>query len=146
MTKRVITLGLPVLFIGFTLSAAGCAASERTPGSEGTLAPMVVTTRMAALCVGPLTLVDGCLRIVDGEVSNLVVWPPDFEVSTEGDVIRVFYDNHEFEVRPGQVVRLGGGEVKSIEAFDERTREGIPTSCPGPYWLVGSVSPVEETE
>jgi len=101
---------------------------------------------MAALCIGPLTMVDGCLRIGDSEASNLVVWPPDFEVSIENDIIRVLYDDHQVEVRLGQPVRLGGGEVKSIEAFDERTRQGIPAGCPGPYWLVGSISPVGETE
>lgn len=109
-------------------------------------APMVVTTRMTALCIGPLTMVDGCLRTGDSEASNLVVWPPDFEVSVENDTIRVLYDDHEVEVRLGQVVRLGGGEVKSLEAFDERTRQQIPAGCPGPYWLAGSISPGEETE
>jgi len=141
------TLGLLVLLIGFALPAVGCAVSEKTPENEATPTPMaVVVTRMAALCIGPLTMVDGCLRISDSEASNLVVWPPDFEVSIGNDIIRVLYDDHEVEVRLGQVVRLGGGEVKSIEAFDERTRQGIPAGCPGPYWLVGSISPVEETE
>ena len=146
--KHMRTLGLLVLLMGFTLSAVGCAASEKTPDNEPTPmpAPMVVVTRMTALCIGPLTMSDGCLRIADSEASNLVVWPPDFEVSVENDIIRVLYDDHQVEVRLGQVVRLGGGEVKSIEAFDERTRQGIPAGCPGPYWLVGSISPVGETE
>ena len=141
-------LGLLVLLIGFTLSAVGCAVSEERPenGPTPTPMPMVVTTRMAALFIGPLTMSDGCLRVADSEASNLVVWPPDFEVSVENDTIRVLYDDHEVEVRLGQVVRLGGGEVKSIEAFDERTRRQIPAGCPGPYWLVGSISPVEAAD
>jgi heat shock protein HslJ len=112
------------------------------------LTPMsrVVVTRMTALYVGPLTLVDGCLRLGDGEAGNLVVWPPDFEVSIENDTIRVRYDDQKAEVRLGQVVRLGGGEVKSIEAFDEDTRQQVPSGCPGPYWLVGSISPVEAAD
>lgn len=144
--KHLRTLGLLVLLIGFTLSSVGCAVSEKTPESEPTPTPMVVVTRMTALCIGSLTMVDGCLRIGDSEASNLVVWPPDFEVSIENDTIRVLYDDHQVEVRLGQMVRLGGGEVKSVEAFDERTRQGIPAGCPGPYWLVGSISPVGETE
>ena len=44
------------------------------------------------------------------------------------------------------MVRLGGGEVQSIEAFDEHTRQQIPAGCPGPYWLVGSISPVEAAD
>jgi heat shock protein HslJ len=74
------------------------------------------------------------------------VWPPDFEVSIEVDTIWVHYDDHEVEVRLGQVVCLGGGEVKSIEDFDERTRQQIPAGCQGPYWLVGSISPVEAAD
>jgi heat shock protein HslJ len=111
--KHIRTLGL-VLLMEFTLSVVGCAVSEITPENEATLTPMprVVTTRMAALYIGPLTMVDGCLRIGDGGASNLVVWPPDFE----------------------------------IEAFDERTRRQIPAGCPGPYWLVGSISPVEAAD
>jgi hypothetical protein len=113
--KHIRILGL-VLLIGFTLSVVGCAVSERTPENKATLTPMprVVTTRMAALYIGPLTMVDGCLRIGDSEAGNLVVWPPDFEVSIENDTIWVLYDDHKVEVRLGQVVRLGGGEVKSI--------------------------------
>jgi heat shock protein HslJ len=101
---------------------------------------------MAALYVGPLTMVDGCLRTGDSAADNLVVWPPDFEATIENDTIRARYDDQDVEVRLGQMVRLGGGEVKSIEAFDDRTRQQVPSGCPGPYWLVGSISPAEATE
>jgi len=142
------TFGLLVLLMGFTLSVVGCAVSEKTPEPENEPTPMpapkVVVTRMVALRIEPLTMVDGCLRIGDDEASNLVVWPPDFEVSIENDIIRVLYDDHDVEVRLGQVVRLSGGEVKSLEAFDERTRQRVPAGCPGPYWLVGGISPGEE--
>ena len=146
--KHTRVFGILALLIGLALSVVGCAASEKTPENEATLTPMprVVVTRMAALYVGPLTMVNGCLRIGEGEADNLVVWPPDFEVSIENDTIRVLYDDQQVEVRLGQVVRLGGGEVKSIEAFDERTRQGIPAGCPGPYWLVGSISPFKAAD
>jgi heat shock protein HslJ len=145
--KHARTLGI-ILLIGFALSVAGCVVSERAPENDAMLTPMprVVVTRMTALYVGPLTMVDGCLRLGKGEAGNLVVWPPDFEVSIENDTIRVLYDDHKVEVRLGQVVRLGGGEVKSLEAFDERTRQQVPSGCPGPYWLVGSISPVEAAD
>ena len=146
--KHTRMLGILVLLIGLGLSVVGCAVSEKTPENEVTLTPRprVVVTRMAALYVGPLTMVDGCLRIGDSLAGNLVVWPPDFEVSIEDDTIRVLYDDQQVEVRLGQVVHLSGGEVKSIEAFDERTRWQIPDGCPGPYWLVGSISPVEAAD
>ena len=136
-------LGPLILLIGFALSVVGCAVSEKSPGNEQTTVPEVVVTRMMALYVGPLTMVDGCLRLGEGEDGNLVVWPPDFEATIENDIIRVRYDGQDVEVRLGQVVRLGGGEVKSIDAFDEYTRRQVPSGCPGPYWLASSISPVE---
>jgi heat shock protein HslJ len=146
--KHIRMLGILILLIGLALSVVGCAVSEKSSENEAMPTPMpgVVVTRMTALYVGPLTMVDGCLRLGDSEAGNLVVWPPDFEVSIENGTIWVLYDDQEVEVRLGQVVRLGGGEVKSIEAFDERTRRRVPSGCPGPYWLVGSISPVEAAD
>jgi heat shock protein HslJ len=141
--KRIGILGLLILLMGLALSVVGCAAPAQTPGNEPTPGPSVVVTRMMALYVGPLTMVDGCLRLGCCETDELVVWPPDFEATIENDTIRVRYDDQDVEVRLGQVVRLGGGEVKSIDAFDEDTRQQVPSGCSGPYWLASSISPVE---
>ncbi len=130
-----------MLLIALTLSALGCMVSQQPLGGR----PTPIATRMTALRMGPLTMVDGCLRIGEGEASHVVVWPPDFEVGREGDLIWVFYDDHEVEVQLGQAVSLGGGEVASIDAFDERTRQRVPTGCAGPYWLAGSISLAGET-
>jgi heat shock protein HslJ len=132
-----------ILLTVFALSAHGCAVSRQTLVRE--LGPEVVVTRMTALRIAPLTMVDGCLRIGDGEASHVVVWPPDFEVTTEGNVMWVYYDGHEVEIQLGQAVSAMGGEVKSVEAFDERTRKQVPTGCDGPYWLMGGVSPAGES-
>ena len=79
--KHTRMFGILILLIGLALSVVGCVVSEKTSENEETLTPMpVVVTRMAALYVGPLTMVDGCLRIGEGKAGNLVVWPPDFEV------------------------------------------------------------------
>jgi heat shock protein HslJ len=136
-------LGLLVLLIEIALSIVGYAVLEKSPGTEQTPIVEVVVTRMMALYVGPLTMVDGCLRLGCCETDELVVWPPDFEATIENDTIRVRYDDQDVEVRLGQVVRLGGGEVKSIEAFDKDTRQQVPSGCSGPYWLASSISPVE---
>jgi heat shock protein HslJ len=106
----------------------------------------LVVTRMTDLRIGRLTMVDGCLRMGQGEVSHVVVWPPDFEVSREGDRMWVYFDDFEKELRLGQVVALMGGEVESIAGFDEDTRQRVPLGCKGPYWLVGSVSPAGKGE
>jgi heat shock protein HslJ len=131
-----------MLLIALTLSALGCMVSQQPLGGR----PTPIATRMTGLRMGPLTMVDGCLRIGEGKARHVVVWPPDFEVSREGDLMWVFYDDHEVELRLGQVVTLSGGEVESIDAFDERTRQQVPTGCAGPYWLVGSVDLAGETD
>ncbi|MGD2177556.1 MAG: META domain-containing protein [Anaerolineae bacterium] len=141
-------LALIMLLIRLTLSGLGCTVSDETRED----APTPVVTRMAALFVGTLVMSDGCLHVSDGHDTNLVVWPPDFEVSIENDTVRLLYEDwvketeRKVEVRLGQMVRLSGGEVKSFDAFDERTREGIPAGCSGPYWLVGGISAVEGSE
>jgi hypothetical protein len=132
-----------ILLIVLTLPSTGCLVSEQTWGGKPT--PRVIATRMTDLRLGPLTMADGCLRIGDGGASRVVVWPPDFEVSREGDLLWVFYDDHEVEVRLGQAVSLGGGDVESIDAFDERTRRQVPSGYPGPCWLVGSITLAGQT-
>ena len=109
----------------YSLSGAIQSASKSVSFPYGTLGVNVV----------------GCLLIGEGEGRHVVVWPPDFEVSTEGDLLWVFYDEHEFELRLGQPISLVGGEVQSLDAFDEHTRQQVPAGCSGPYWLVGSISP-----
>jgi heat shock protein HslJ len=129
------------LFVLMTIGLAGlaCTLSRQVPVGEPT--PRTVVTRMTDALIGPLRIVDGCLVIGEGEARHVVVWPPDFEVSREGDVMWVFRDNYESEFRLGETVSLLGGEVESIEAFDERTRQQVSTGCEGPYWLVANVSP-----
>jgi heat shock protein HslJ len=137
--KTTTARGHLLLAIAISLAALGCGLSRQMPGGEPT--PRAVVTRMTDALIGPLRMVDGCLLIGKGETRHVIVWPPDFEVSRESDVIWVFRDNYESELRLGDTVTLLGGEVASIEAFDERTRQQVPTGCDGPYWLVANVSP-----
>jgi len=112
----------------------------------------IVATRWTASLIGKLSAADGCLRVNDGDsdTSYLLVWPPDqHTVSVEKDTVQIVdrLKGKTVVWHIGELVRLGGGEVPSIEYLDERLRQKLPANCPGPYWVVGSVtSSVEPTE
>lgn len=115
---------------------------RHTSGSHSTPVP----TRLTALLFGKLVTVDGCLRVNAsfGDVSYLLAWPPDFEISVKEDTIHIVKeDGQEVVVRIGEMVQLSGGEVYAIEALSEPVRQRLPANCPGPYWVVGiEVSPL----
>jgi hypothetical protein len=127
----------------FELSAAKKSpAITETPRPKETATPHVVATVLTAELIGKLNIVDGCVRIIDrvDNVSSLLVWPPDFEVTIEKDTVRVIggkvSGNHtEALLHDGEMVLFGGGEISQP---NEQLLSSEPPNCPGPYWLVGS--------
>jgi hypothetical protein len=118
-------------------------AITETPRPTETAAPYVVATVLTAELIGKLKLVDGCVRVISryDNVSRLLVWPPDFEVTIEKDSVRVIggkvSGNHtEAFLHDGEMVLFGGGEISELNA---RPLLKEPPNCPGPYWLVGSI-------
>ena len=114
----------------------------KTPRPNETVTPQVVATVLLAELIGKLNIVDGCVRVIDrvDNVSSLLVWPPDFEVTIEKDTVRVIggkvSGNHtEALLHEGDMVLFGGGEISELNA---RPLLKEPPNCPGPYWLVGS--------
>lgn len=93
---------------------------------------------------------EGCLRTDGGggAPDYLPLWPSYFELSTEGDEIRVLDGEGAFVARIGGKIDTGGGEIQQgrtpRETFEvlrdlvgERTARQLRGRCPGPYWLVG---------
>lgn len=114
----------------------------KTPHPKKTATPQIVATVLMAELIGELNIVDGCVRVIDrvDNVSRLLVWPPDFEVTIEKDTVRVITGkvsgNHtEVLLHDGDMVFFGGGEVSQP---NEQLLSSEPKNCPGPYWLVGS--------
>ncbi len=124
------------LFIAVLATTACTAPSSATPPASPT--PAVVSTRLTALLVGELAVVDGCVRMkaADGHASYLLVWPPDFDFSVEGASVRVSdrLKGQEVTWRTGDIVRVGGGETSSVDAG---LRQRLPANCAGPYWMFG---------
>jgi hypothetical protein len=112
------------------LVAAACSTTPE-PGSAPT--PQIVATRLTAEVYGKLVVVDDCLRVnTDHGTSYLLVWPPGFEVSRNGDIVEVAdtITGEEALWRVGELVWLGGGEVSDPD---------VPRQCPGPYWVAGGL-------
>lgn len=92
---------------------------------------------------------EGCIRIDGGGTTDfLPLWPSYFELSTEGDEIRILDGEGDFVARVGGTIDTGGGEIHQggtpREIFEnlkglvgEDTAQELRERCPGPYWLVG---------
>ena len=132
-----------LLVVAVLIAVTAC-SNEATP----TLTP--IPTRLTALLFGELVEVEGCLRVKarDDGTSYLLAWGPDFAVTTEKDAVHIVDANGKKTVlHIGEMVRIGGGEVKSVGYLDEQVRQKLPAGCPGPYWFVGSeVSSLEATK
>ena len=99
---------------------------------------------MQALLFGELVFEEGSLRVndADGVPSHLLIWPPDFTLSTENDGIQILNGGGEVVARVGDQLRISGGAVAG-PAYSEL----VPDEYPGPYWIVGDeVGPAEATE
>jgi hypothetical protein len=86
---------------------------------------------MQALFEGRLVLANGCLRLDTGHEDPLVVWPPGFTYADD----TVLDAAGEVVARPGQTLRMGGGEVSAIGDVDWNGPG--PEVCDGPYFVVG---------
>ena len=126
--------------IWFLLVLVGCAQPTPTP--------RIVILYPEGGTVGRLVYQDGCWRLVRGESSVQLIWPPDFRVRVQGTV--VYIDEGEMQV----TLPLGGevwlqGEAlttyrnkrnrERIEAF--RRQGSLPAHCSGPYELVKALAP-----
>ena len=128
-----------------TLPGGGSLSFPRQPAGDGSV--------MEALAEGPLSLVEGCLRLGladDPQGGFLVVWPAavSLQVSEDG-AITVLDGAGQVIGRAGETIRLGGGAMEdpSALAFWDAQIEGMPLpACPGPYWIAGQTYPLETVQ
>ncbi len=124
--------------LAVVLTATACAPAISPTNVPASPTPQVVSMRLTALLVGELAVVDNCVRVkaTSGESSYLLVWPTDFDFSVSGTsiLVRDKLLSEEVTWRAGDIVRLGGGEIPSL---DDQLRGRVPANCEGPYWLFG---------
>lgn len=93
---------------------------------------------------------EGCIRIGGGGPPYyLPLWPDYFELSAEGDEIRILDGEGDFVARVGGRIDTGGGEIQQGETTPRKTFQALRRlvgedtarelreRCPGPYWIVG---------
>ncbi len=124
--------------LAVVLAAAACGTAVSPTSVPASPTPQVVSTRLTALLVGELEVVDNCVRVkaTSGETSYLLVWPPDFDFSVSSTSVHVRDKllGEEVTWRAGDIVRVGGGVIPSL---DDQLRGEAPPNCEGPYWIFG---------
>ena len=96
------------------------------------------TLIMEAQTQGQLLLENGCIRLKDmGDTDYLLIWPPRFELTVNGEDIRI-RDDSGVSLSVGATITLGGGE-KNIDHLKTMVKPPIPNHCPGPYWVIGEI-------
>jgi uncharacterized protein YgiM (DUF1202 family) len=132
-----LTLALLAAACGVTVTPTPIPATP-TPSPV----PQVVSTRLMALLVGQVELVDQCLRVRsrDGSVSLLLVWPADITATVSGETVLVtdLLLKTQATWYLGDIVTMAGGNLPTL---DKSVQPIGPANCPGPYWVVGSVDP-----
>ena len=98
---------------------------------------------MDALLEGTLVLDDsGCLRVQHESVSlaeaPVVIWHYDFSLAIDDEQITVLNGAGEPVGRVGEWSRMGGGESSAV------VEPEMPETCPGPYWILGSIETLAE--
>jgi len=119
------------------LAVAGCTGAPASPTAPVHF-PKVLDTgdgaRLQGLGTGVLRLEGGCLRLVAGAGSRLIIWTPGARLEGGGgQPLRVVDPTTGFGVEAGERIVIGGGEIDAVEA--NGLNGPIPASCPGPYWL-----------
>ncbi len=130
------------ILIALVLVATACRSNAGdalpTPFFPRQIDPMPDT--MDALLVGKLVLLDGCLYVDDGFGHRyLPIWPHNFALSVQGDVVQILDDTGQPVARVGDEVKIGGGEVPA-DQIARYSLQPLFSQCPAPYWLVGQMA------
>ena len=113
------------------------------PKQDGTLAPEEGTE----LFSGKLVLFGKCLQIADdvirvkdrvyAGISLLLIWPPDFALSTKDGVVRIVDGTGNVVARVGDEVEFEAFDLTYKEAMEHGGLAEITPACSGAYWAVG---------
>jgi hypothetical protein len=130
-----------------------CSSSERviepSPLPSGGGGSIVFVTQsgarsemMTALFDGEIVLdAAGCLRVVSNGAES-IIWPKGFTLAELGTDYLVRDADGRDVGRIGGRFRLGGGSIPTLHGsvpISAEDRDRVLRSCPGRYWLVGSV-------
>jgi hypothetical protein len=97
---------------------------------------------MAALLVGELVVMDGCLRVQveNSPESHLIFWQTDYFLNDNEGQLEILNRESDVVARVGEPIQLGGGEIPA-PVDDDQLQAPLPAACTGPYWLMGEIVP-----
>ena len=99
---------------------------------------------MEALLIGRLVVENGCLQAFQEESNQsfTIVWQADYFLNNNEGSIEMLDREGNVVARVGEMIYLGGGEVRRMDP--ELLRAPIPEHCSGPQnWLMGEFLPEE---
>jgi hypothetical protein len=150
MSRLLIRFTGRVILMSILTSLLAACVSSPSPEKTVTLSvstvlpPQVVATAWTSELIGKLTILDGCVRVLDSKnFSYLLVWPPGMSAIIEKDQVEISAgavtgDEKRIVLHDGDELRLSGGETARPVSM---TRP----SCEGPYWMVGfEISPINQ--
>jgi hypothetical protein len=127
------------LATALSLLIAACGTTIQPTQIRAPPSPEVISTRLMALLIGQLVMVNQCLRVQAsyGPDSFLLVWPADFEASVNGDMVQVtdMLLKKQATWHLGDTLQVAGGEIPGLDP----SLRPVPANCSGPYWVVGDV-------
>ena len=132
------------LFLFYTMTTTSCQSSKTGDSPINPFFPQQQEAQpdsMDALTVGKLVLDDNCLRVQDSDNNNyLLVWPQSYSLNVAGENVQVKDDTGKIVVQVGDVANVSGGEVPADQIGNYVAQATMPADCPGPFWLVASVT------
>ena len=140
MVKHVFYTILTVVLLSI-LAACAKATVMKSTGNSPPVA--VIITAWTARTEGKLSFDGQCLRVkTSGQINLLLLWPPDFNVTIEGNTLHVITGmitgtRNEADFKVGDNVILGGGIPDG--PIDPSFYQVSSTMCFGPYWVVGDI-------
>jgi hypothetical protein len=94
---------------------------------------------MVAELVGKMEVIDGILQVdsLYGDGRIIPVWPTEYTLAVEGDLVVVLDGEGTPLIRSGEEVYMSGGEGNDTGMLD-CVRQQFPASYSGNFWYVGS--------
>jgi hypothetical protein len=133
-------LVIPIVLL---LVLAACVQNASITPTSNPPTSVVKLTAWTARTEGTLSFNDQCLRVKwDDQPSKLLLWPPDFRVTMNGNTLQMVQglvsgNQKETDFQIGDYVVLGGGVPDGN--IDKSFFQVSSPTCPGPYWVVGSI-------
>ncbi len=70
---------------------------------------------------------------------HLIIWPAGFNIRVNDGEVQIVNDEKGLVFKPGDTVRVTGGEVDSL-IVEKYSGRAIPAGCGGPYLLAGVIA------